>query len=234
MERDELIEEQDREAALLLFGLRRGRGHHRGHVRLRPDGPPADEGPARAAQRLGRHQWLVGLGVVRAEPWPRPARLRDEVFEQEDVVAKIWRVAELVRERPIAGDEVDVLVLVLDRLAKSVQIAVARDDEPDIEVGLVLVEELERSRDEDRVAATLEDPAAHALRDRDRLHAGELEGHEQGLVLGGDLLAEDRELHANGTELGRLLQDRLQDRKCGWQCAGRVLAQGVVNVLPVN
>jgi len=35
----------------------------------------------------------------------------------------------------------------------------------------------------DRVRAALEEPAAHPLGDCEWLHAGELEGHEQGLVL---------------------------------------------------
>jgi uncharacterized protein (UPF0548 family) len=107
-----------------------------------------------------------------------------------------------------------VFVLVLDGLAECVQVAVARDDEPVVDVLAVLVEELQRSRDEDRVGTAFEDPSAHALRHGDGFHPRELERHEERLVLSCDLLAEDRELHADGAELGGLLQDRLQDRKC--------------------
>jgi len=105
------------------------------------------------------------------------------------------------------------LSLVLQRFAERVQVAVTRDDEPDIDVRTLLVEELHRAGDEDRVRAALQQPAAHALGDRDRLHAGELERHEEGLVLRDDLGSEDRLLHADRTELGRFLQDGLEDGK---------------------
>src|SRR6266550_2957713 len=107
-------------------------------------------------ERLGGRLRLVDLRVIRAEGRASPARLRDQVLEEEDVVAKVGRVAQLVRERLVAGNEVDVLVLVLDRLAKRIEIAVPRDDEPVVDVLAVLVEELERPRDEDRVRTPLE------------------------------------------------------------------------------
>ena len=234
MERDELVEEQDRESALLLFRLgRRGR-HDRRNVWLGARMDADGAAPLRrAARRLGE-DGLVHLRVVGPQSRAGPARLRDEIFQEEDVIAQIRRVAELVRERLVAGDQIDLLVLVLDGLAERVEIAITRDDEPDLDVLPVLVQELQRTGDEDRVRPTLEEAAAHALGDRDRLHPGELEGHEERLVLRRDLLSEDRELHADRAELRGLLQDRLQDRKRRWQRAGGVLAQGVVDVLPVN
>ena len=174
------------------------------------------------------------LRVVGAQTTAGPARLGDEVFQQEDVVAQMRRLAQLVREREIARDEIHLLVLVLQRLAEGVQVPVTGDDEPHLDLGPVLVEQLHRARDEDRVGPAFEQPAAHTLRHRDRLDAGELERHEQRLVLHRDLLSEDRELHADWPELRGFLQDRLQDRKRRRQRAGRVLAKGVVDVLPVN
>src|SRR5256885_395009 len=167
-----------------------------------------------APKRLRGGLWLVDLRVIRAEGRASPARLRDQILEEEDVVAKVGRVAELVRERLVAGNEVDVLVLVLDRLAERIEIAVPRDDEPVVDVLAVLVEQLEGPRDKYGVGTPLEQSAAHALRDGDGLHARELEGHEERVVLRRDLLTEDRELHADRSELGGFLQDRLQDRKC--------------------
>ena len=180
---------------------------------------PRSSGQAASSLRCTPRQlrgrlWLVDLRVIRAEGRASPARLRDQVFEEEDVVAKVRRITQLVRERLVAGDEIDVFVLVLDRLAERVEVAVSRDDEPVVDVLAVLVEELQRSGDQDRVGTALEQSAAHALRDGDGLHARELEGHKERVVLGRDLLTEDRELYADGSELGGFLQDRLQDRKC--------------------
>ena len=177
---------------------------------------------------------LVHLGVVGSERRAGPPRLRDQILQEEDVVAQVRRVAELVGERLVAGDQVDVFVLVLDGFAERVEIAIAGDDEPDLEVLPVLVQELQRAGDEDGVGPAFEEPAAHALGDRDRFHSGELEGHEERVVLRRDLLSKDREFHADRAELRGFLQDRLQDRKRRWQRAGGVLAQGVVDVLPVN
>src|SRR5206468_10132651 len=98
-----------------------------------------------------------------------------------------------------------------------VEVAVARDDEPDLDVRLVLVEELHRARDEHRVRSAFEEPAAHALRDGDRLDAGELERHEERVVLSGDFGPEDGLLHADRAELRGLLKDGLQDRERRWQ-----------------
>src|SRR5205814_9804003 len=112
------------------------------------------------------------------------------------------------------------LVLILQRLAQRVEVAVARDDEPDIEVGPVLVEQLHGAGDEHRIRAAFQDPSAHALRDRHRLDAGELESHEQRVVLGRDLLTEDRELYAYRAELRGLLQDGLEDREGRRQWSG--------------
>src|SRR5207244_13071389 len=82
--------------------------------------------------------FLAGLGVVRAQDaGASPPRFRDEVLEEEDPVAKVRRVAQLVREGLVPGDEVDRLVLVLQRFAERVQGAVARDDEPDVDVRTV-------------------------------------------------------------------------------------------------
>src|SRR2546428_137292 len=232
VERHELIEEEHREAALLLLRLGRGRRDHRGDVRLRAAGADSRAHAARAPLLDGR---LVGLRVVGAQPaGTRPARLGDEVLEQVDAVAEVWRVAELVRDWLVARDEVDLLVLVLDRFADCVEVAVAGHDEPDLEVRPLLVQELEGARDEDGVRPSLEEPAAHALRDRDGFHPGELEGHKEGLVLRGDLLAEDGELHPDRAEFGGLLQDRLEDRERRGQRARGVLAKRVVDVLPVN
>ncbi len=126
------------------------------------------------------------------------------------------------------------LVLVLQRLAQGIEVAVTRDDEPGIEVRAVLVEELEGPRDEDGVGSPLEEASAHPLRDGDRLDAGELERHEERLVLRGDLLPEDGELHADGPELGGLLEDRLEDREGRGQRSLGVLTHGVVDVLPID
>ena len=222
MGRDELIQEQDGEPALLLLRFGRARGHDGRDDRWRAHGAAAAAAASTATRAHGaaREDGLVGttllfteLRVVGAQAAARPARLGYEVFEQEDVVAQVRRLAELVGEREIARDEVDLLVLVLERLAQSVQIAVAGDDEPDLDVRAILVEELHRAGDEDGVGPALQEPAAHALGDGDRLHAGELERHEQRLVLHRDLLSEDRELHAYRAEFGGLFQDRLQDRE---------------------
>ena len=236
--RDELVEQQHDEASLLLLRFGRGRGHHRRDAG-RGRGARGRAAPAAAATRAARARplwlFLAGLGVVGAQDaGAGPPRFRDEVLEEEDAIAEVGRVAQLIREGLVAGDEVDLLVLVLEGLAEGVQVAIARDDEPDVDVGPVLVQELHRAGDEDGVRPALQEPAAHALGHRDRLHAGELEGHEQGLVLRHDLGAEDRLLHADRTELGRLLQDRLEDRERGWQRAFGVLPQCVVDVLPVN
>ena len=186
---------------------RRGRLRRRGHS--------AATGARRQLARglVGTPLFFAELRVVGAKAAARPARLGYEVLEQEDVVAQVRRFTELVGEREIAGDEVDLLVLVFQRLAEGVQIAVAGDDEPDLDVRAVLVQELHRARDEDGVGPALEQPAAHALRHGDRLHAGELERHEQRLVLHRDLLSEDRELHAHRAEFGGLFEDGLQDRE---------------------
>lgn len=235
MQCHQLIEEQHSEAPLLFVRLRRSRRNHGWNVRLGPrtDGKTTAS-LRRPAQRLRGRLWLVDLGVVGPQRGARPARLRDQVLEKEHVVAQVRRVPQLVRERLIAGDEVDVFVLVLDRLAERVEVAVARDDEPVGDVLALLVEELQRSRYQDRVGPTFEDPAAHALRHGDGFHSRELERHEECVVLGRDLLTEDRELHADGSELSGFLQDRLQDRKRRRQRARRVLAKGVVDVLPVD
>jgi hypothetical protein len=234
MERDELIEEQHGEAALLLLGFR-GRGwDDRGDVGFGPRAH-AREPAARPPLRLGDgDRRLVDLRVVGAQSAAGPPGLGNQILKQKYVVAQVRRVTQLVRERAIAGDEVDVLVFVLDGFAEGVEVAVTRDDEPHLEVGPFLVQQLQGACDEDRIASALEEAAAHALGDRDGLHSGEFERHEQRVVLRGDLLSEDRELDADRPELRGLLQDRLQDRKRGWQRAGGVLAQGVVDVLPVN
>ncbi len=189
-ERDELIEQQHREAALLLLRFGRTGRYDRGDARGCRDADRCGAGaPAAAAARPAgaAEAWrlfLAGLGVVGAQDaGARPPRFRDEVLEEEDPVAEVGGVAQLVRESLVPGDEVDRLVLVLQRFAERVQIAVTRDDEPDVDVRTVLVEELHRAGDEHGVGAALQEPAAHALRDGHRLHAGELEGHEQGLVL---------------------------------------------------
>ncbi len=91
---DELIEEEDGQAALLLLGLglagrddrrdgRRGRG-------LRPCAAPAPSAASKQARALGLDPLRSpGLGVVGAQARSRPARLGDEVLEQEDLVAKV-------------------------------------------------------------------------------------------------------------------------------------------------
>src|SRR5687767_12236836 len=222
MRGDELIQQQDGEPALLLFGFGRAGRHDGRDDRWRARGAATTATASTAARARGaaREDGLVWttllfaeLRVVGAKPAARPARLGYEVFEQEHIVAQVRGLAELVREREIARDEVDLFVLVLQRLAQRVQIAVARDDEPDLDVGPILVQELHRAGDEDRVGPALQEPAAHALGNGDRLHAGELERHEQRLVLHRDLLSEDRELHAYRAEFGGLLQDGLQDRE---------------------
>ena len=219
--RDELVDQQDREPPLLLLGFRRSGRHDGRHDRRRRACAAASSTSASAAPSacpggrglFGAPLFLAVLRVVDAQAAAGPARLRDEVLEQEDVVAQMWRLAELVGERQIARDEIDLLVLVLERLAQGVQIAVAGHDEPDLNVRPILVQELHRASDEDRVGPAFEQPAAHALGHRDRLDAGELERHEQGLVLHRDLLSEDRELHAHRAEFGGLLEDGLQDRE---------------------
>src|SRR5207245_8534655 len=110
----------------LLVGLRRRCRHDGRNVWLcsYPCGEttPSLWGPPR--QLRGRLR-LVHLGVVGSERRAGPPRLRDQILQEEDVVAQVRRVAELVGERLVAGDQVDVFVLVLDRLAESVQVAVA-------------------------------------------------------------------------------------------------------------
>src|SRR5207247_11480224 len=175
MQGHELIEEKDGETPLLLVGLRRGRRNDGRNVRLGPRARGKAASPLRRAPKSFRGRLrLVDLRVVRAEGRASPARLRDEVLEEEDVVAKVGRVTQLVRERLVAGDEIDVFVLVLDRLTERVEVSIPRDDEPVVDVLSVLVKELQRPRNQDRVGTALEQSAAHALRDGDGLHAREL------------------------------------------------------------
>src|SRR5207302_1223017 len=150
MEGHELIEQQHRETPLLLVGFWRGGRNDGWNMWLGSHPRGYTTGPLRRPPReLRGRLWLVHLRVVGPQRGTRPARLRDEVLE-----------------------------------------------------------------DEDRVGTAFEEPAAHALRDGDGLHPGELKRHEERFVLCRDLLTEDRELHANRSELGGFLQDRLQDREC--------------------
>src|SRR5947207_15363171 len=168
MQSHELVEEEHGKTALLLVGFRRRRRNDGRDVRLGPRSDGKAAASLRGApERLGGRLRLVDLRVICAERRASPARLRDQVLEQEDVVAKVGRVAQLVRERLVAGNEVDVLVLVLDRLAERIEVAVPRDDEPVVDVLAVLVQELEGTRDEYGIGTPLEQSAAHALRDGD-------------------------------------------------------------------
>src|SRR4029077_10035969 len=98
MWRDQLVEQQDREAPLFLVRLWRRGGHdgryHRRCCAHRASAAAASASAAPSA-RAGGHGFfgtplfLSELRVVGAKAPARPARLGYEVLEQEDVVAQM-------------------------------------------------------------------------------------------------------------------------------------------------
>src|SRR5205814_10131903 len=96
-------------ASLLLVGFGRRCWNDRGNVRLGPGSRGHAATSLRsAAQGFRGWLWLVDLGVVGAERRARPARLRDQIFQQENVITQVRRVPQLVREGLVAGDEIHV------------------------------------------------------------------------------------------------------------------------------
>src|SRR5947207_1679596 len=100
MQSHELVENEHGETPLLFVGLRGCRRNDGRDVWL---GPRSDGKAAAslwgAPERLGGRLRLVDLRVICAEGRAGPARLWDQVLEEEDVVAEVGRVAQLVRER---------------------------------------------------------------------------------------------------------------------------------------
>ena len=99
VQRHELVEEEHGKSPLLLVRLRRRRWDDGRDMWFSP--PAHAHAPAplrRASWALGRKRRLVHLRVVGPERGAGPARLRDQVFEEEDVVAQVGRVAQLVGE----------------------------------------------------------------------------------------------------------------------------------------
>src|SRR5438445_787726 len=95
---EESLEEHGK-SPLLLVRLRRRRWDDGRDMWFSP--PAHAHAPAplrRASWALGRKRRLVHLRVVGPERGAGPARLRDQVFEEEDVVAQVGRVAQLVGE----------------------------------------------------------------------------------------------------------------------------------------
>src|SRR5438094_900194 len=98
MEGHELIEQQHRETPLLLVGFWRGGRNDGWNMWLGSHPRGYTTGPLRRPPReLRGRLWLVHLRVVGPQRGTCPARLGDEVLEQEDVVAQVRRVAQLVR-----------------------------------------------------------------------------------------------------------------------------------------
>src|SRR5205814_8117467 len=98
LEGHERVGQEDRERALRLVGVWRG-GRSDGWNMWLGSHPRGDTtGPLRRPPReLRGRLWLVHLRVVGPQRGTCPARLGDEVLEQEDVVAQVRRVAQLVR-----------------------------------------------------------------------------------------------------------------------------------------